>query len=504
MAKTSIRDMDLGADVYFDEPVGAERKKKAGKRAKKARRRRKNPNPWWAWVLSAVMLCALGALAFVIVREQDSYAEFSRMRAAISVGGFYSGITIDGRDVTGRMLDDVMEQWRQEDEARRAGIDVTLKNGTQVWALNTRTLDYDSDYVSVIREAWALGREGTARERYAVITELSRQGRAFQTHHGYDDAQLRSITALAAETLSRPATDANVTGFNLSSQTFVLSDEAMGTYVDPEALYSQAQAALDTGRGGVTITIVQQPVMPKVTKADLSASLGMIGEAKTDVAGSFERRNNVRLATEMLNGLRLDPGEVFSFNTTIGKRTEERGFMMAPVYANGVSATEIGGGVCQVSSTLFNAVLLADLNVIARSPHTRPAAYVPVGLDATVSWDIPDFSFQNDTGYPVFLVTHYDVDQRTCYTSIYGQRLPNGVYVTVEAVTTEVLEPGDPVYIYTDELPKGQTRTIEGPREGYKAEAYKIYHNADGSEMDRMLYIRSTYDASGPRIMVGK
>ena len=269
-------------------------------------------------------------------------------------------------------------------------------------------------------------------------------------------------------------------------------------------LYSQAQAALDTGRGGVTITIVQQPVMPKVTKAALSASLGMIGEAKTDVAGSFERRNNVRLATEMLNGLRLDPGEVFSFNTTIGKRTEERGFMMAPVYANGVSATEIGGGVCQVSSTLFNAVLLADLNVIARSPHTRPAAYVPVGLDATVSWDIPDFSFQNDTGYTVFLVTHYDVDQRTCYTSIYGQRLPNGVYVTVEAVTTEVLEPGDPVYIYTDELPKGQTRTIEGPREGYKAEAYKIYHNADGSEMDRMLYIRSTYDASGPRIMVGK
>ena len=507
MGKTSIADMDLGPDVYFDD-VADRHDKKAARRARKApkrRRKRKNPNPAWAWILSTVMLCALGALTLFIVREQDAYAEFVRMRAAVSVGGFYAGITIDGQDVTGRMLDDVMAQWREADEARRAGLDVTLRCGTQVWALDARTLNYTSDYPSVIREAWALGREGTARERYAEIIALAREGRAFVTSHSYDDGMLRTITGLAAETLSVPATEAGVAGFNMDSHTFILTDEAMGTYVDASSLYDQALAALNVGRGGTTINIVQQPVKPTVTKAWLSENLGFIGEYSTGVGGSEARRNNIRLATEMLNGLRIEPGEVFSFNGTVGKRTEERGFQMAPVYANGVGDIEPGGGVCQVSSTLFNAVLLADLNVIERSPHTRPASYVPVGLDATVSWDIPDFKFQNDTYYPVFLVTHYDASRYECYTAIYGQKLPNGMYVTVEARTTETLPTDNkPVYVYTRELPSGQMQGVDKARDGYKAEAYKVYHNADGSEYDRMLYIRSTYEPSGPVYLVGR
>ena len=229
--------------------------------------------------------------------------------------------------------------------------------------------------------------------------------------------------------------------------------------------------------------------------------MGQCSTFYTDVAGSGARRNNVRLATETLNGVCVMPGEVFSYNATIGKRTEEKGYREAPVYANGLSATEPGGGVCQVSSTLFNAVLLADLNIVSRSPHSRPASYVPVGLDATVSWPEPDFKFQNDTPYPVYIVSKYENEK--CYMSIYGQQLPDGIYVTMEAVTTEVLKSDKPVYIYTKDLPKGQQHTIAKAREGYLAEAYKVYHYADGTEMDRMLYIRSEYPAVGPTIRVG-
>ncbi len=519
MAKNdSIIDLELDPDLYFDEPPeekgkkaprGRKAPKKGKKRGHAAKARKKNKKKvsrkaWWAWPVTIVMLCALLGLGLAVVYEKYQYEDFTQMREVVARPGFCQGITIDGQDVTGRMLDDVLAQWRGEDQARRAGLDVTLVNDADTWVLNTETLAYDSDYESVIREAWTLGREGTPRERYQVIRDIQANGRAFTTTSGYDDGLLRGIVTQAAESLSTPAVEADVIDFDIETLQFTFSSEAIGTYVDADALYDQALQALSAGQGGQTIAIVQEPVMPTVTRQYLSENMGLMGEAQTDVAGSYERRNNVRMATEMLNGVCIMPGETFSFNGTVGKRTEERGFMMAPVYANGMSATEIGGGVCQVSTTLFNSVLYADLNVVSRSPHTRPASYVPIGLDATVSWDIPDFKFMNDTSYPVWLVTHYDADKRVCYTSIYGQKLPNGMYVGLEAITTEELEPGDPVYIPTHDLPRGETQRIESPVKGYKAEVYKIYYNADGTEMDRMLYIRSTYDAVGTKYLIGQ
>ncbi|NMA15488.1 MAG: VanW family protein [Clostridia bacterium] len=109
------------------------------------------------------------------------------------------------------------------------------------------------------------------------------------------------------------------------------------------------------------------------------------------------RAANIKLATEMIDGYKLNPGEEFSFNKVVGPRLPERGFQKAIVFVNKEKVEDYGGGVCQVSSTIYNAVLKAGLRIIERQPHSIPVDYVPKGKDATVSYGAIDFCFQNNT-----------------------------------------------------------------------------------------------------------
>jgi len=120
-------------------------------------------------------------------------------------------------------------------------------------------------------------------------------------------------------------------------------------------------------------------------------------------AGNANRAHNIALAAKAINGTVVFPGEQFSFNRVVGKRTKEKGYLPAPVIVKGELSEGIGGGICQVSSTLFNAVDRAGLHIVKRYSHSREVPYVPPGRDATVSWYGPDFVFQNRYPYPVLI-----------------------------------------------------------------------------------------------------
>src|SRR5699024_6531690 len=133
----------------------------------------------------------------------------------------------------------------------------------------------------------------------------------------------------------------------------------------------------------------------------------VLGSYTTNVSGTAVRKKNVRLSGEKCNNIILLPGEEFSYNNTVGKRTKENGFGEAAAYLNGETVQEVGGGICQTSSTLYNAVLLSNLEVTERTNHTYVSGYVPIGRDATVSWGGPDFKFKNDKEYPIKIVMSY-------------------------------------------------------------------------------------------------
>lgn len=159
--------------------------------------------------------------------------------------------------------------------------------------------------------------------------------------------------------------------------------------------------------GGEKLSIPYQTVVPGVLSADLSAKLfsSTLGSYSTSYYSGGNRGKNVARAAELINGKILAPGEEFSFNDTVGDRTKENGFFSAPEYAAGQSVEGIGGGTCQVSTTLYSAALYADLGITSRTEHMMAVGYAPAGQDATVAYGSIDFKFKNTTDYPIKIVS---------------------------------------------------------------------------------------------------
>lgn len=152
---------------------------------------------------------------------------------------------------------------------------------------------------------------------------------------------------------------------------------------------------------------------PAVTDNDIKEIDKVLAEYTTYFNGYTDRGENVRLAAAALNHYLLKPGQEFSFNKVVGERSAEAGYLTAPVIIDGRTEPGLGGGVCQVSSTLYNAILLAGLTPTSRSPHFFPAAYVPEGLDATVAYNELDFCFKNTLPHNVYFLTYADGNELT-------------------------------------------------------------------------------------------
>lgn len=219
-----------------------------------------------------------------------------------------------------------------------------------------------------------------------------------------------------------------------------------------------------------SIPIKQTPA--KVTAADLRGKLfrDILAQASTELDESnIPRTNNVRLATAAINGKILNAGDEFSYNAVVGERTEERGYRPAGAYANGKLIEEFGGGVCQPSSTLYMAVLRADLKVVERSNHSFSVAYTPLGEDATVSWGGPDFRFRNDTIYPVKIVAEQTGGKMIM--TLFGTKTSDKTVTT----RTEILGtyPPETIKIEDGTLAQGQTSIQQSGVTGYDTRTYQ-------------------------------
>ena len=254
----------------------------------------------------------------------------------------------------------------------------------------------------------------------------------------------------------------------------------------------KAQSLFANAAEGDTVSVPIERIPAEVTAKQLEESLfrDVMGTYTTTVKGSADRRSNVRLAASKCEKIMV-PGEVFSYNETVGKRTEAAGFKKAPAYNNGDTVQELGGGICQASSTLYNAVVIANLEITERHNHSFASSYVPLGQDATVSWGGPDFKFTNNTDYPIKIEQVYENDKLTF--NIIGTNV-TGEYC---ALTNETLStnPYGVVEQPSDELYIGQSkRSVEGET-GYKVKTYRHLYSADGTEIsvteeDTSNYIR--------------
>lgn len=278
---------------------------------------------------------------------------------------------------------------------------------------------------------------------------------------------------------------------------YAVTDSVTGVSFDLDA----AQVSLDAAADGEEVTIELIYTEPELDSATLEAYLfrDKLGSYSTTVTGTDARKANVNKAAENCSGTILLPGEQFSFNDVVGQRTVENGFQSAPSYVNGESVDEVGGGICQVSSTLYQACLYANLQIDERRCHPYPSTYIGIGLDATVSWGGPDYKFTNNTDYPIKIVASYSGG--VVYCSIYGTELEAfSVSITTEIVETYEYETE---YEDDDTLEEGKEEVSVTGKNGYKVQSYRTVYDASGNVISSEKEAVSSYSKRNEVILVG-
>lgn len=294
---------------------------------------------------------------------------------------------------------------------------------------------------------------------------------------------------------NREAKDAFVTE---KDEEIIITPEVIGVKLDN----AKARGILENNvNSPESYTIPAKLTHPEITASQLEAEYldTIIGTYSTDYStSSANRKANIHLASSKINGISLNPGEVFSFNNVVGPRTAGAGYKIAHVYSGGKVIDGIGGGICQVSSTLYNAAVLADLEIAYRTNHSMPVSYVPLGRDATVSYGSIDFKIKNNKETPVKI--EIVGNGSTLTVNIYGR----GKYlkeISVESVITGYI-PYSTIEIKDDTMFEGESKVEEAGSNGTKVETYKIVKE-NGEVVSRKLLAKSRYTPISKEVRIG-
>lgn len=301
--------------------------------------------------------------------------------------------------------------------------------------------------------------------------------------------------------IQRKVTNASV---KVKGDKIIYIEESNGRQIDKKLLI---QAVDEILKGDATEkTIAIKITYPKVTIDDLEGRIftDVLGEYSTQFYSRNEneinRVNNIKLASSKINGTLLGPGQIFSYNNIVGQRTVSGGYKIAHVYSNGEIVSGVGGGICQVSTTLYNAVLFAGLDVVERRNHMFTVSYVDYGRDATVSYGSTDFRFRNSTNMPIKIICSILPGERLYFKIIGTNQNPEITYEydSVVRSTTHY----SVVYNDDNSLKKGYTETTQNGMNGYVADLYKTTLK-NGKVINRVRITTNVYKALNQIVLRG-
>lgn len=277
---------------------------------------------------------------------------------------------------------------------------------------------------------------------------------------------------------------------------FTIHPEENGIDFDVEAAKAMLQEEKPEYEIALKITKPKKTVKDIGTEAfpDLLATFSTNYQAS-----NVSRTTNLKLASNKINGTVILPNEEFSYNKVVGERTISAGYKMAATYSNGQVVDGLGGGICQISSTLYDAVVMANLNVTTRRNHQFVTSYVPAGKDATVVWGAQDFKFVNSRKYPVRIVA--TVEGGVATVQIWGIKEEVEYNISIETKKVATIE-YTTQYVQDASLPVGQQKVIQAGNNGRKVEAYKVT-KLNGQVVSTTLLSRDTYNAMKRIVHIG-
>lgn len=354
----------------------------------------------------------------------------------------------------------------------------------------------------LVEELMQIGHQGHVVERYKCRKDLEREPVVYTVEIAFSE---ESVAAYIEKTFTQYDQQVQNLGLVRKDDTFEIIEGKTGYEVDVAASAKWITEYLDEewDRTEVYLPLEIAVVEPQGSIEELSQVTDLIGTYTTSFkGGTAEKVANISNGAGLIDGITLYPEEEFSFDAYAAPYTVEHGYAMGKSYSGGKLVNDVGGGICQVSSTLYNAVLRAELEVTMRYNHSMIVGYVPISSDATLAETSgKDFRFKNDQETPVYIEAYVTKDHRLVV-NIYGKETrPANRKVEYVSETLEVINPGPDVINVDGTLPVGQIQ-VSSAYTGYKAKLWKVV-TVDGREESRELVNTSNYRAVARIATVG-
>ncbi|MDR2650281.1 MAG: VanW family protein [Clostridiales bacterium] len=455
---------------------------------------------WGKLALKILIIPILAGAAVVTLMGFMSYTKYLNMVSVVNYENIYKNIRINGVDVgelsKAEALNKVTSVFLPDLESKT----ITVKSGDIEYVYHFDEFNVKLDFGPAVDQAYAYAREGTLDERYNKITALENAPYeiTYEPKYSYDDSSAQDKVGIIADKVYAAPKNATI---DRKDGRFIITKEEPGKELDAPATAVKVKQLLAENNAGVA-EVVLKDVMPVIREDFVAQAQSLLGTFSTRFSVGQNGRNvNIINAAGKVNDQTLQPDEIFSTNAALGPSTEANGYAMAPVIVNGKLEDDFGGGVCQVSSTLYNAALYAELDIVERTSHSLKVGYLDYGFDATLAGDYLDLKFRNNTDLPVFLECYVEGDRLIA--NVYGKEIHGAEHsLSFHSELIERIKPSGEKITYDSTLPRGQRVVAKGATEGLIYALYKtVYENGEKVSTERVNISR--YKAVPAEVRIG-
>lgn len=414
---------------------------------------------------------------------------------------------VNGINVGGMELSKANEKLVSAFNEKAENFELNLNYKDKRWTLTNSDFEINSNIHTILEEAYLRGTNSSYEIQKENTNKIIKNGGTVNVAFNYVFLGLdEKIDEILSEIELEPVNSEVV--FNSRSKAkFYITDEKNGYKVNKEKLYDEINRQFLISNK-INIDLELEETEPEITKEYNESITNLRSSFSTSVSDSTgARKSNVRVALAKIDGLKVNPGESISFNYLTGPHTLENGYKVATIIYNGRFTDGIGGGICQASTTLYNALIRADIQIDEVNKHTLPVKYVPLALDAMVAEYISDLRFTNNLDTPIFISAYCDSEK--AYVDIYGEKMEEGLEIKTRSETVRTIKHGgDNIIVdtnkeYTDKvLFKGEYYRLTYPKDGYEVKAYLDYY-VNGELKEEKLIRHETYQPQNGIVIEG-
>jgi vancomycin resistance protein YoaR len=410
------------------------------------------------------------------------------------------GVFIDEVDVSGMTKKQAEEAVKSfADSLKNKGVAIMV--GSEIVYTTLGDIGYQMEENDNIKTALALGKSGNLIKRYKDMKDIEQGSIVYPLTFIYDETKIKDIVEKDVSAYNIEPVNATIKRKNGE---FIYGDHVVGKKVNVDATVQAVAAAIDNwNRQDIVVDAVIEDDLPIYTKDVVEQCNTVLGSFTTEYADSAQgRAANLANGARLINNAVLYPGDVFSAYEYLTPFTEANGYFVAGAYLQGKVIDSVGGGACQVTTTLYNAVLKAELEVVERQPHSMTISYVDLSRDAAIAGTYKDFKFKNNTDVPILIEA--TTRDRTITFKLWGKETRDTKKREVEFVTVVLSETPPPKDVITEDptQPEGYRKVTQSAHTGYKAELYKVVKE-NGVEVSRTLVNKSSYAAAPKYVTVG-